>query len=107
MLPDFILRLSQLFPDKYQELISIDSKYDLAPNYVGKYAKLNTVNRDLIYHHKSYGDFRFDGDEIVFDNYRYTFLPFNGEATLRIKLNDDMEIQITDNNQIVEGTVIL
>lgn len=52
--------------------------------------------------------FRFDGDYIVCDCYNSSFAPFRAKrAEIRVKLSDEMEVEITDNGQVTDETVFL
>lgn len=49
-IPIFLHQLSKLFPEQYSAFIKAFPDYELkAPDYRGKYAKLSTCNRELIY----------------------------------------------------------
>lgn len=76
------------------------------PNYVGKWAKVNSINRDIpISDGKS--TYMFDGDELVGD-FSSAFLPFNAStAHVRIPITPDMRVKITDNKQVKEDTVFV
>ena len=44
-------------------------------------------------------------NEYLIGNYKDSFLPFNTqEAEIKIKINDKMTCEITDNNQVDENT---
>lgn len=78
--------------------------------YRGKYAKLSTCNRELTYRDAHGNSFRFDGDELVCDKYRIGgFMPFSssGYAQMRIPVTDDMQVKITDSNQVTDQTVLM
>lgn len=101
-LPMFLRQVKQLFPDLYTEFIKIVPETKISPpNYVGKFAYLSTVNKDV-----SYEGFHFEGDELVNENWKSAFLPFSHaeNAYVRIKVNDKMTVKITDNNQVTEET---
>lgn len=87
-IPIFLHQLSKLFPEQYSAFIKAFPDYELkAPDYRGKYAKLSTCNRELIYRDAHGNSFRFDGDELVCDKYRIGgFMPFSssGYAQMRI-----------------------
>lgn len=54
--------------------------------------------------------FRFDGNELVCDKYRIGgFMPFSssGYAQMRIPATDDMQVKITDSNQVTDQTVLM
>lgn len=83
---------------------------EIAHFYRGKYAKLSTCNRELTYRDAHGNSFRFDGDELVCDKYRLGgFMPFSssGYAQMRIPVTDDMQVKITDSNQVTDQTVLM
>lgn len=110
-IPIFLHQLSKLFPEQYSAFIKAFPDYELkAPDYRGKYAKLSTCNRELIYRDAHGNSFRFDGDELVCDKYRIGgFMPFSssGYAQMRIPVTDDMWVKITDSNQVTDQTVLM
>lgn len=78
------------------------------PNWIGRYAKLETCNRKVEYKDIHGNRFYFDGEDIVCDCYRSPFLPFDGSPTkVRITINGDMKVKITDNNQVTNETVFV
>lgn len=113
VVPNFINDLRTKLPDIYKRFISEYPQFDITPNYVGKRAKLSTVNTTLTYHLKNYGDFHFEIPDyyklyVVFDNYNSAFLPFKAKNTkLQFEVTDDMTIEITDNNQVTEWTIFV
>lgn len=109
--PIFLHQLSNLFPEQYSAFIAEFPDYKLkAPDYRGKYAKLSTCNRELTYYDAHGNSFRFDGDELVCDKYRLGgFMPFSssGYAQMRIPVTDDMQVKITDSNQVTDQTILM
>lgn len=110
-IPIFLHQLSKLFPEQYSAFIKAFPDYELkAPDYRGKYAKLSTCNRELTYRDAHGNSFRFDGDKLVCDKYRIGgFMPFSssGYAQMRIPVTDDMQVKITDSNQVTDQTVLM
>ena len=102
--PFILKRISEVFPDIYNGLLELDPSYkDMVPNYVGKWAYISTCNRDC-----TYDGFRFEGSDLVKDDWRSAFLPFGAKsAQVRIKVTDDMKYQITDNKQVLPTTKFL
>lgn len=102
-LPFFLRQMK----NKYDEVAkAIPEVADIIPNYVGKWAKVNSINRDIpISDGKS--TYMFDGDELVGD-FSSAFLPFNAStAHVRIPITPDMRVKITDNKQVKEDTVFV
>lgn len=77
-------------------------------NWIGRHAKLSTCSRDVNYKDTNGNEFYFDGEYLVCCHYRSCFSPFGTkDAEIRIKVTDDMEVEITDNEQVLEGTVFV
>lgn len=112
VIPFFAKQLKKLYPEKYNEFMRKYPDYQIPePNYVGKYAKLNTVNKEMSYFDHYGNEFQFDGDFIYCEHYKCND-PFGGtgnakETEIRIKVADDMRVKITDNAQVLETTVFV
>ena len=100
-LPFFFQQMKRLWPEKYAEFAAAEpSVRELAPNYIGKWARLSTINHD-----SEINGYRFDGDYIV-GEFKSAFLPFRAKsAFIRIPITDDLMVKITDNNQVTEETI--
>lgn len=108
VIPMFLRELKQVMPEFYVELIEKNKELaELIPNYKGRKAKLATINRNCIINHKGC-KFEFDGNYIVCKNYKSAFLPFGAdEVEMRIRINDDLRLEITDNEQVTDETEFL
>lgn len=109
IVPMLLLELAQKFPEEYQEYLKRFPQTEVRkPDWTGRRAKLATCNRDETYYDYGKNAFRFDGDYVVCDQYHFILAPFKGEtAEIRMKVADNMEVTITDNNQVTENTVFL
>lgn len=107
--PMFLYQLSFVFPDKYKEFIEAYPDFDIShPNWIGRYAKLITCNREEKYKDTNGNEFFFDGEYLVCKNYKSAFNPFRSKfVEIRIKVTDDMEVEITDNKQVLDSTVFV
>lgn len=107
--PMFLHQLRGLFPEKYAAFQEAYPDYKIkAPDWKGRWAKLSTCNRNAEYKDCHKNTFRFDGDYIVCDCYNSSFAPFRAKrAEIRVKLSDEMEVEITDNGQVTDETVFL
>lgn len=105
--PMFLHQLSLVFPEKYKAFCEAYPDYEIAPpNWVGRFAKLSTCNRSKQYKDINGNVFYFENDEIVCDHYKSEFAPFGAkDMKIRINVTDDMEVKITDNNQVLTDTV--
>lgn len=71
---------------------------------------INKAADGCIYRDAHGNSFRFDGNELVCDKYRIGgFMPFSssGYAQMRIPATDDMQVKITDSNQVTDQTVLM
>ena len=100
-LPFFFLQMKKVCPEKYIEFVTaVPQAKELVPNYVGKWARLSTINRDL-----PVDGFVFDGDFLV-GEYNSVFLPFGAKsAIVRIPITDELKVKITNNDQVTEETI--
>lgn len=109
VIPMFLHQLQKCFPEKYSAFLKDCPDYVVkAPNWVGRRAKLATCNRNATYKDAVGNEFRFDGEYLVCDRYNSSFTPFRAKAAkVQICVSDEMEVEITDNNQVLDDTVFL
>lgn len=107
--PMFLHQLSQLCPEQFQAFITAYPDFTIKPpNWIGRYAKLSTCNREATYKDTNGNPFHFEGDDIVCDCYHSAFLPFDGAAAkIRVTVDDGMRVKITDNNQVTDSTIFV
>lgn len=100
-LPFFLLQLKREWPEKYIEFVTaVPQAKDLVPNYVGKWARVSTLNRNV-----PVDGLKFDGDYLV-GEFRGYGLPFGARfAHIRIPITSDLKTKITSNDQVTEETV--
>lgn len=108
-IPMFLYQLSKLCPEQFKAFTTTYPDFNIKPpTWIGRYAKLSTCNRKMMYKDDHGNPFYFDGDDIVCDSYRSSFLAFGGEPTkIRIAVTDSMEVKITDNSQVTDNTVFV
>lgn len=105
-IPEFLFQLNRLIPELYKQFITEYPQFDIKPNHIGKQAYINTLNKDSIIKDCHGNKFRFDGDYLVCENWKLSFVPFDaGVGELRIKITDRMTCEITDNEQVTENTI--
>ena len=104
--PMFLYQLSMIYPEQYQEYITAHpEKADIRPNWVGRWAKLATCSRKAEYKDNNGSVWRFDGDYIVCEKRCSAFNPFTTKPVeMRVKVIDDMTVQISDNEQVLPET---
>lgn len=108
-IPLFLQQFSLLFPTQFVDFLSAYPEYEIKPpNWIGRCAKLSTCNREVDYKDVYGNNFHFEGDYLVCDKYHLSFLPFGArEAEIRVKVTNDMEVKITDNEQVTADTVFV
>ncbi len=107
IVPMLLFQLKRYLPELYAEIIKKRPKFEkFKPSWIGKRAKLATCNRDMKYKDSQGNVFHFEGEYIVCNDYKSAFLPFRANnAAIRIKVTDNMPVEITDNKQVLEDTV--
>ena len=106
IIPEMLFQLKSLIPDLYNQFVTKNPEWNKLPNFVGKYARISTLNRNVPIKDSKENVFTFEGEYLVSKNCKLLFAPFDAEtAEVRIKLTDDMKTKITDNNQVTENTV--
>ncbi len=107
--PMFLHQFSQLFPEHFKAFTEAYPDYNIKPpNWIGRYAKLSTCSHETEYADSNGNRFHFEEDDIVCDQYRSCFLPFDGKsAQVRMTITDSMKVKITDNNQVTDQTVFM
>lgn len=103
IIPRFLYELKIEFKDIYDNFINEYPEYDVKPNFIGRKAYIYTLKDNIEIKHRK-GNF-IKQNEYLIGNYKDSFLPFNTqEAEIKIKINDKMTCEITDNNQVDENT---
>lgn len=103
IIPRFLYELKIEFKDIYDNFINEYPEYDVKPNFIGRKAYIYTLKDNIEIKHRN-GNF-IKQNEYLIGNYKDSFLPFNAqEAEIKIKINDKMTCEITDNNQVDENT---
>lgn len=105
-IPEFLYQLNFLMPELYKQFIAEYPQYDIKPNHVGKYAYISTLNKSSVLKDNHGNTFCFDGDYLVCENWRLSFVPFSaGVAEMRIPITETMKYKVTDNGQVTEDTI--
>lgn len=105
--PMLLFQLKRYSPELYKKIMKEKPEFEkMNPSWIGKTAKLATCNRDMAYRDHKGNVFYFDGDYIVCENYKTAFMSFDAKCgEMRIKVSEDMNAEITDNNQVLEDTI--
>lgn len=109
IVPTFLYQLSRLCPEHFKAFTVTYPDFPIKPpDWIGRYAKLSTCSHEALYKDANRNLFHFEGDDIVCDCYHSAFLPFDSvEAKIRITVTDSMEVKITNNNQVTDGTIFV
>lgn len=105
VVPNIINEMKKQAPELYNELIENYPEYDVAPNYIGRYAYTKTLKNGTQIKdcHGDVGTLK-DG-KIYCDNFTKGFVPFNGlSATVVVEVKDTDTYKITSNDEWDENT---
>lgn len=106
VIPEMLFQMRDLVPTLYNQFILENPEWDKLPDFVGKYAKISTLDKNIPLKDSKGNVFAFEGEYLVCKNCNLSFAPFGAKtAEVRIKITDDMITKITNNNQVTENTV--
>ena len=103
-IPEMLFQLKREMPEFYKDFVTEHPEFDYEPDYVGKTAYINTLVKGCTVTEDRH-DFKFDGEYLICDKYKYGFMPFDAPAYIKIKVTDDMKCKITSNSQVDENTM--
>lgn len=112
VVPMVLHQLSARIPKEYKAFIEKYPKYkDIQPNWIGRWAKLSTCNREETYNDCHGNAFHFENDFLVCEDYRCLLAPFSASSAstteMRIRVTDDMKVKIDRNSQVLPDTVFI
>lgn len=103
IVPRFLYELKINYEDIYNRFINEYPEYDKEPNFVGRKAYIYSLKDNIEIVDRKGKFIKKDG--YLTGNYQSSFLPFDTkEAEIKIKINDKMICEITDNSQVDENT---
>ena len=103
--PDVLQTLKRINYKIYNNFIIEYPNYNIAPNYIGKRAYVNTLVEGSILKDDRGNTFTLKHGKLYCDKYLSHWLPFNSKlATIEIDVTNDMIYKITDNAQCDENT---
>ena len=102
--PEFLYQLKTYLPDIYNRFVQEYPEFSVKEvNYVGKKAYAKTLRKGCIIK-----GFTFDGEYLYNPNYHITFFFIdNAQTEVKVKVTDDMVVEITDNSQVDENTMFV
>lgn len=102
--PEFLYQLKTYLPDIYNRFVQEYPEFSVKEvNYVGKKAYVKTLRKGCVIK-----GFTFDGEYLYNPNYHITFFFIdNAQTEVKVKVTDDMVVEITDNSQVDENTMFV
>ena len=105
VVPDIIQALKKVAPEIHKNFIAEYPEFDVAPNYIGKYAFIKTMVNGSKLEDVHGNIFVLNNGKLICEKWRVSFVPFNGgTAKMEIAVRDDMKYKITSNSQCDENT---
>lgn len=105
VVPDIIQTMKKVYPELYSKLIHDYPKYNVEPNYVGKYAYIKTMAEGSVLTDCHGNEFTLKDESLICENMTRGFVPFNGEsAKVVVCIKDKQKYKITDNSQVDDNT---
>jgi hypothetical protein len=109
--PKFVKHLQEIIPDLYKQLIEkypSNSVYVDNYNYVGRYAKLETLTPNIgVFTDIHKADWIWDGEYLQSFNGKASFMLVDKYSEIRIKPIPGQKVKITDNLQVNSKTEFL
>lgn len=104
VVPDIMMSLKKYAKEIYDRLISEYPKFDIAPNYVGKYAFIKTMveGSELTDCHGN--KFVIKEGKLVGEKIKRGFVPFNGIMDCVVEVDENATYKINSNDQCDENT---
>lgn len=103
-LPNLIQELKKEMPSLYEKLIKKYPEHNKEPNYIGRYAYMNTLKDGCRVMDCHGNEFLFKDKRFYCENMTRGFVPFDGVAKVEVKVDDKKVIKITNNSQWDENT---
>lgn len=99
--PEFLYQLKSYLPDIYNRFVQEYPEFSVKEvNYVGKKAYVKTLRKGCVIK-----GFMFDGECLYNPNYHISFFFIdNAQTEVKVKVTDDMVVEITDNSQVDKNT---
>lgn len=108
VVPEVLQDLKKAAPDIYNNFISNHPEYDIAPNYIGKKAYINSLKPNTKFKYKGC-EWLYDGEYVSAKNFDIGLSsPWWGDGVkrsdIRMKVTDKMLFEINDNSIVDEDT---
>ena len=108
VVPEVLQDLKKAAPDIYNNFISKHPEYNIAPNYIGKKAYVNSLKPNTKFKYKGY-EWLYDGEYVSTENFNIgIFSPWCLDgikcSDVKMKVTDKMLFEINDNSIVDEDT---
>lgn len=108
VVPDILQDLKKAAPNIYNDFITKHPEYDLAPNYIGKKAYVNSLKPNTKFKYKGC-EWLYDGEYVSTENFDIgLYSPWLGDGVnrsdIKMKVTDKMLFEINDNSIVDEDT---
>ena len=108
VVPEVLQDLKKVAPDIYNDFIVKHPEYDIAPNYIGKKAYVNSLKPNTKFKYKGC-EWLYDGEYVSTENFDigiYSPWLIDGvkHSDVRMKVTDKMLFEINDNSIVDEDT---
>lgn len=108
VVPDILQDLKKAAPNIYNDFIAKHPEYNIAPNYIGKKAYVNSLKPNTKFKHKGCEWF-YDGEYVSTENFDIgIFSPWCLDGVkysdVKMKVTDKMLFEINDNSIVDEDT---
>lgn len=108
VVPDILQDLKKAAPNIYNDFITKHPEYDLAPNYIGKKAYVNSLKPNTKFKYKGC-EWLYDGEYVSTENFDIgLYSPWFGDGVnrsdIKMKVTDKMLFEINDNSIVDEDT---
>lgn len=108
VVPDILQDLKKVAPDIYNNFIVKHHEYDIAPNYIGKNAYVNSLKPNTKFKYKGC-EWLYDGEYISTENFDIgLYSPWFSDGVkrsdIKMKVTDKMLFEINDNSIVDEDT---
>ena len=108
VVPDILQDLRKVAPDIYNDFITKHPEYDIALNYIGKKAYINSLKPNTKFRYKGC-EWLYDGEYVSTENFEIgLYSPWWGDgfkhSDIRMKVTDKMLFEVNDNSIIDDDT---
>lgn len=104
VVPDVLMALKKCAPKIYNDFILAYPQFDLAPNYVGKYAYINTMANGSVLTDCHGNQFTLENKKLIGKGIKRGFTPFDGTMDCVVDVGETKVYKVDNNAQCSENT---